>query len=285
MKSNQQKQESFMADDPLSDLSMKPSRDDLASRKQQPKGRKRSHSVTPPPAQPVKASRNGPILVILLLIAAGSGTGGWLMWQEMESLRVELGQSKELLTQSQTNMGNLKENLASQTANMSKTGSQMEADLKLHFSEIDKLWNLSNKKNRPAIDKNSKAIAGLSSTLAQQKQVVAKAAETTAAAQQSIKALENQLKQDQLQGSAINAQVSELEGRLKEIAAQNTAFKNMLAAQEKDILDIQKRSGAALQAKLDDIAQRLDSIDAHRRQVNARLDQHGRNISELYKKP
>ena len=182
-------------------------------------------------------------------------------------------------------MGDLKENLASQSENLSKTGSQVEADLKLHFSEIRKLWDLSNKKNKPAISKNTKEIASLKSTLSKQKSLVAKATETTTAAQNSIKSIESQLKEEQLQVSVINSQMSELEAQLKEVAAQNKPIKNMLSTQENEVDELQKQSGAALQAKLDEMSQRLDSIDAHRRQVNARLDQHGRNISELYKKP
>lgn len=286
MQSANHKQESVMANDPLNDLSMKPSRDDLASRKQsQQKTRKRSTTVTVGDNTPVQTSRNGPLLAIILLVVLGAGAGGWFMWQQMESLSAELKQSKLMLTESQTSMGDLKQNLASQSESLSKTGSEVESDLKLHISEIRKLWDLSNKRNKPAIEINKTAISSLKSSLAQQKKLAAKATETAAAAQASVNGLQSQLKEGQLQTAVINTQVSEMESQLSELNAQNKALKTLITSQEKSLQALQESNGAALQATLKEILQRLDSVDAHRRQVNARLDQHDRNISELYKKP
>ena len=286
MQSADHKQESIMANDPLNDLSMKPSREDLASRKQsQQKTRKRSTTVSMGEAAPAQTSRNGPLLAIVLLVVLGAGAGGWFMWQQMESLSAELKQSKQLLTESQTSMGDLKQNLASQSESLSKTDSQVESDLKLHFSEIRKLWDLSNKRNKPAIEINKTAIGSLKSSLAQQKKLAAEAAATASAAQASVKGLQSQLQEGQLQTSVINTQVSEMESQLSALSAQNKALQATIAQQEKSLKALQESNGAALQATLKEILQRLDSVDAHRRQVNARLDQHDRNISELYKKP
>ncbi len=274
-----------MADDLLNDLSMKPTRDDLAIRKKvQPKRGGHLHSDHLPSTAPATGSRNIFIL-LLLLVAVAAGAGGWLMWQEMEKLRVELGQSQKLLTQSQANMGSLKANLANQSENITKTGSQIEADLKHHLSEIRKLWDLSHKRNKPAINKNAKEISRLKSSVAKQKELVAKTTQVTAAAQQTLKEYESQLQEEQLQVSLVNTQLSELEAQLKEITAWNKSLKNMLATQAKAISSLQQQSDKGIQTRLDELSQRLDAVDVHRRQVNARLDQQGRNIRELYNKP
>lgn len=273
-----------MAKDPLNDLSMKPSRDDLALRQTQG-GRKRSHSVDVKGKQQPPGSRNGPLLIVLLLIVAGAGAGGWLMWQEVEKLSAELAQSKEMLSESRTNLGDLQQNIASQSSTLDQTGSKIREELDFHMSEIRKLWDLSNKTNKPDIQANEKAIAGAKSTLASQKKQLTVVQSDLKAAQKAAQTAQAQAKQAQLQSSAINSQVSELETQLSELTAQNKALKNMINSQEAVIKELQSTAGKALNNQLTDIVQRLDSIDAHRRQVNARLDQHDRNITELYQKP
>lgn len=273
-----------MASDPLSDLSMKPSRDELATR-QQGSRRKGSHKVDLKKTADTPSGRNGPLLGIILLIMMGASGGGWFMWQEVEKLRAELSQSKELLSESQSRLGDLKENLASQSSTLNEAGSQIEKDLQLHMSEIRKLWDLSNKRNRPDIEANQKSIAALKKSVAQQKKQLANTEAIAAANKKTVAALQAQVQQGQVEASVISSQIEKLTAQLKELSAQNKALKNMISSQEIAITELQEISGAALEKKLTEVVQRLDAIDAHRRQVNARLDQHDRNISELYQKP
>ncbi len=285
--SAEKNQETIMSKDPLNDLSMKPSRDELASRQNKAKsGKKRPQAIDPKKQAeaPVK-SGNGPILLVLLLIVAGAAGGGWLMWQEVESLSAELAQSKELLSESQTNLGDLKQNIASQSSVLDQTGDKVRQELDFHMSEIRKLWDLSNKTNKPAIEANEKTIKSLKSSVAEQKKLISSAESAASRSAATLKDLESQVKQGQLQTSVINSQVGELESRLSELTAQNKALKNMLESQESAIKRLETSSGKALQDKLADIEQRLNSVDAFRRQVNNRLTQHDRSIAELYQKP
>ena len=263
---------------------MKPSRDELASRQGKP-GRKRAHPVDVKPAQPPAANRKGALILVVLLIVVGASGGGWLMWQEVETLKAELSQSKQLLSESQTNLGDLQENIASQSTSLNKTGSKIQEQLDFHMSEIRKLWDLSNKANKPAINANEKSIADLKQGLATQTKQLAATESAAKESKSALALLESQLQQGELQTEAMNTQLQAMEKQLGELSAQNKALKSMLAAQQSAIEKLQASSGKTLQKTLKDITQRLDSIDAHRRQVNARLDQHDQSITDLYKSP
>lgn len=276
-----------MINDPLSDLSMKPSRDDLARR--QTKGKPVKKIARPSGAAPEPPtggkSGNGPLLLVLLFIAGGAGAGGWFMWQEVKALSAELAQSKQLLSESQSNLGDLKQNIASQSSTIDQTGDQVRKDLDFHMAEIRKLWDLTNKTNKPAIAANEKAISQLKTGIAQQKKAIAAVETAASSAASTASGLESRIKQGELQTSVINSQVNELETQVSDLVAQNTALKNMLTSQEVAIKRLEADSGKVLKAKLADIEQRLNSIDAFRQQVNTRLTQYDRNIAELYQKP
>ncbi|MCG8314281.1 MAG: hypothetical protein MI976_13825 [Pseudomonadales bacterium] len=278
------KQENIMASDPLSDLSMKPSRDELASRQGQKTNTKKSYRTEVGTVKPTP-HRNGPILIVLLLIVVGAGAGGWFMWQEMGSLSKELHQSKQLLSESQSSLGDLKQNIALQSDSMDQTGSEIQQQIKLHMSEIRKLWDVANKTNKPAIAENSKALSKLESNLAGQKKQLSNVVSSSDAMAKSVTSMQAQLQQGELQTSVLNSQLSELEAQLKALVEQNKSLKTSIDAQEVDINRLKVTSGKSLEAKLVEINQRLDSIDAHRRQVNARLEQQQRSIDQLYKKP
>jgi chromosome segregation ATPase len=269
----------------MDDLSMKPSRDDLVHRQGKGKPPRRRQQKLQGDGEPVAKTRNGPILVVLLLIVAGAGAGGWLMWQEVKGLSAELAQSRELLSQSQSNLGDLQQNIASQSSAIDQTGSKIQEQLDFHMSEIRKLWDLSNKANKPAIEANEKAIAGLKSTLSGQKKLIGEAESAAKSSRAAVTSLETQVKQGQLQTSAINSQVDALQAQLTELEAQNQALRNMLDSQEAALTRLQASSGKLLKEQLADIQQRLDSVDAFRRQVNSRLTQHDRSIAELAKTP
>ncbi|MDX1696320.1 MAG: hypothetical protein R3208_21320 [Ketobacteraceae bacterium] len=276
-----------MTKDPLDDLSMKPSRDELASRQLKGKPARRRAPAPDDKSPPPSAGKgfNGPVLVILLLIVVGASAGGWLMWQEVNNLSAELAQSKELLSESQSNLGNLQQNIASQSSAIDQTGNKIQEELEFHMSEIRKLWDLSNKTNKPAIEANEKAIASLKSTLSEQKKLIASAEAAATKSRDATESLKSQVKQNEVQTSVINTQMGELESRVSELAAQNKALKTMLESQEAAINRLEASSGKVLKEKLADIEQRLDSIDAFRRQVNSRLTQHDRSIAELHKSP
>lgn len=261
--------EIIMADDPLSDLSMKPSRDDMVSR-QQGQPRSRRHTVDTAGNKPRSMA---PWLILLLLTVAGaSGAGGWYLWQQIEALQARLVQSTSLLEESQSRLGHLQSNIESQSQNLSQSGTKVESELDVQMSEIRKLWDVAYKRNKPDIEKNTQNIAELSKAIASQKGSVKQVGDALAKAEASLAQLQNKYSSTDKVTKSMVAQIDQLSAQLKELSVQNETIKSMVNVQDSQIKRLSDTTGSKMEQRLSDLEIAIKAIDAHRRQVNSRLD-------------
>lgn len=270
--------EIIMADDPLSDLSMKPSRDDMVSR-QQGQTRSRRHSVETTGSKPRSMA---PAWMLLLLIVAGAGAGaagGWYLWQQIEALQARLVQSTSLLEESQSRLGHLQSNIESQNQNLSQSGNKVESELDVQMSEIRKLWDVAYKRNKPDIEKNTQNIAGLTKSVAElsksisgQNSSLKQVGDALAKAEASLGQLQSKYTNTDKANKNIAAQIDQLSVQLKELSVQNETLKSMINVQDSQIKRLSDATGSKMEQRLYDLEIAIKAIDAHRRQVNGRLD-------------
>ncbi len=130
--------------------SIKPEQDEVASYRSS--GRS---------AAPKQSNFNGLLVFVIVLMAIMMGFGGYTLFE----VQKKLDQSNVLLAQGQENIRELDSRLAATGTDVSKTLQDLKEQVSTNFSEIDKLWAVSYRQNRPDIQKNVRAIAALEDNL------------------------------------------------------------------------------------------------------------------------
>ncbi|MBV1877115.1 MAG: hypothetical protein KUG79_05695 [Pseudomonadales bacterium] len=98
---------------------------------------------------PRQSSFNGLLVFSLVLMAIMMAVGGF----QMVELQKKLEQSNELLEISQSNINNLQNELAVTTGKSTSAFKSMAQQQQTNVLEIDKLWKIAHRENRPAITK------------------------------------------------------------------------------------------------------------------------------------
>jgi chromosome segregation ATPase len=266
----------------MSDLSMKPARDELVSRR--PAGRKAGG--------PAPQGMGTGLKLLIFLAALGVLGGGWLVWQKVQTLDAALDASAEALKSSQDELGSLQNKVQSQDKSLSKTGDQIGTAVAKLDLEVRKLWDLSNKRNRPDIEKLQKDVAAMTRQL---EAAVKSNADLTAKLgqlQADNKALTASLDKLRADGSEIGKVQSALAGLKadqRELAANQLS---LTAGQEKlqsavTALKTVPKAGAAdadIGKRVAQVESDIRAINTHRQQINARISQLDQDVQVLYQK-
>ena len=235
--------------------SIKPDQDEVASYRSSARS-----------AAPRQSNFNGLLVFVIVLMAIIMGIGGYTLFE----VQNKLVRSNQLLAQGQENIAELDSRLAATGTDVSKTLQDLKAQLSTNFSEIDKLWAVSYRQNKPDIQKNVRSIASLKDNLGQR-----------------VTSMSGSLQQMTTQYQAILDELSGLrEGLLQdneelitEIALLRGQVQDQAVAQEAS-----RRNLNSLTKQLNDITEAIDSIDQHRRQLAQKLAQQQAQIQNFESK-
>ncbi len=235
--------------------SIKPDQDEVASYRSSARS-----------AAPRQSNFNGLLVFVIFLMAIIMGIGGYTLFE----VQNKLARSNQLLAQGQENIAELDSRLAATGTDVSKTLQDLKAQLSTNFSEIDKLWAVSYRQNKPDIQKNVRSIASLKDGLGQR-----------------VTSMSGSLQQMTTQYQAILDELSGLrEGLLQdneelitEIALLRGQVQDQAVAQEAS-----RRNLNSLTKQLYDITEAIDSIDQHRRQLAQKLAQQQAQIQNFESK-
>jgi chromosome segregation ATPase len=177
------------------------------------------------------------------------GIGGYTLYEVQQ----RLDQSNELLDLANKGVRDLEARLAATGTDVSKELQTLKEQQTTNFSEIDKLWRIAYRENRPAISKieqSVKDMAGASGRLdlelAGLKTKLSSTADTIAVLTRSVTTDSDELK----------TTVSLVRGQVQDQADQSEA---------------QKRSITTINRQLKDVEEAIDAIDRYRQQVNQQL--------------
>ena len=254
-----------MTDDPLGDLSMKPARDELVQR-QNTRGKpakSKAPSSRPAPSGGGSSSQAGLWMVLLLVIACSAG-GGWYLWDKVERLQLSLKSSTENLAGAEQTLSKLQTSLENRDNTLSKSGDQMVEDIKLLDTEVRKLWDLSNKKNRPEIAELTKQVKTLKSDL--------KSSSST------VSGLSKKISSTEEQQAALKKQLVEMQESSATLAKSSDTLKKELQ-QMKSILG----NASDFDDRITSLEVAIKAIDAHRSQINGRLEKLDKEVGALVK--
>lgn len=213
--------------------------------------RPRARAATPAAARQTAAGGGGSImtLVILGLVIVG---GGWLFYVEHEQLQ----QTQASLTQATERIRLLEERLQVTGADLSEsldeTGKEMKSQLGYWESEIRKLWDITNGRNKEGIQKNAADLRKLEEAVANQRSLVDRMDALTA---QHEKALGSQ--------GFLTAKLAQIEGAL------GNAIDDQRGTVDKANSAVQAVN--KLKSDIDEIEQAIEAMNAFRAQMNRNL--------------
>jgi chromosome segregation ATPase len=149
---------------------MQASKDDIAVRQKQLQQRRvaaqRAAKARPASAeQAIAPAPKQTIAIVALLISlAMAGFSGFLFMQLQEA-NAQLKKAEGVLNGHSTNLSALNDKLSASDENSNLSVGALRILLKDNGKEIRKLWDLSNKSNKPKIAKNGKAIGSVKSSV------------------------------------------------------------------------------------------------------------------------
>lgn len=200
--------------------------------------------------------------VVLTVAVIGFVAAGWFITHQQN----QLDANERALAGAGERLQVLEERLRLTDAAMTESGADTNQQINLWESEIRKLWDVSNKRNKDWIQGNQKAIRDHASTLA--------------SAQSALNGLKSAVDRHE---TALGRQ-DEVLDRLASIDGQV----RQLVRQQQDLVDkvnaarqVAASLKATLEPKVRENADALTANDEHRRQLNRRLRELGDRIAGL----
>lgn len=200
-------------------------------------------------------------LLVLVLVL-----GTWF-FRQLSSLQAVVDNRLE---QSTEQLGSLASQLSATDESVTQSSGQVKETLATHDSEIRKLWDVSNKRNKDWIQKNQADIAQLGKQRAELSKAVESLKTELAALKKSTEQMTLAKNQLQTQIGVQAEAVKQLETRVASQQKQVEALNKLLPAMQS--LARVESAGGGLANRLTEIEAAINAIDAHRRQVNVRLD-------------
>ena len=191
------------------------------------------------------------------------GIGGYTLFE----VQKKLDRSNALLAQGQMNIAELDSRLAATGTDVSQTLQDLKDQVGTNFSEIDKLWAVSYRQNKPDIQKNVRSIKTLKDDLGQSVTNMAG----------SVDEMSRQYKE----------LVDEYSGLRDGLLQDNQEFITEIAflrSQVQDQAVVQEANQRALNTvsrQLKEVNEAISSIDQHRQQLAQKLSQQQTQIQGI----
>ncbi len=205
---------------------------------------------------PKQSNFNGMLVFSLVLMAIMMGVGGYTLFEVQQ----RLDQSNKILEEANKNVRDLESRLEATGTDVSKTIQVIQSKQETNFSEIDKLWKIAYRQNRPKLQELEKKVGTISAgnlkLTTQTKNLSTDVNKVTSELNRFTKSIsdmrQNLLKDNQ----KVNTQVTLVRGQVQDQA---------------DLVEGNRRSISALDNKVKNVEESIDVFDRYRQQVNQRL--------------
>jgi chromosome segregation ATPase len=250
---------------------MQASQEDMAMRQKKLQQRRlaaqrEAKSAPVAPRLAASAPKQTLATVALVLSLAVSGFAGFLFMQLQEA-NAQLGKAESILNGHSTNLNALNDKLSASDENSNLSDGVLKILLKDNTKEIRKLWDLSNKKNKPSIADNTKKISAVKESIVKTDK----------------KATEIDNKATQIDKKIVSAN-SNISGNKNSIAALKTSLADSQQSLEAKLAEV-KLSMASLPAasekRIADTEQSIRSIDATRKKLNSAMAEVQSQFNEM----
>ena len=200
--------------------------------------------------------------VMIALMIAGFGIGGWFLFNQQQELRA----NERDRADAEARLAVLEARARATDENMMETGEETNEQLNFWESEIRKVWDIANKRNKKWIQDNQAAVASHQSTLN--------------SVESSLADLRSAVSRNEIR----LRQQGEIVERLADVQEQVRT----LVRQHRDLVDSVNTSRqvvatlkASLEPRVEKIEEAINAIDGSRRQTGAQWNRLRDRIEEL----
>jgi len=208
---------------------------------------------------PKQSNFNGILVFALVLMAIMMGIGGFTLYEVQQ----KLDQSNQLLAEGQTSIRDLNDRLAATGTDVSKTLQVMQAQQTSNVGEIDKLWAVAYRQNRPRIQTIEETLTKLT---AMDKKLDSQIANQVSSVNKINERFEKFSKQTTAEVEETRTSAALIRGQVQD---------------QRLLLDGQRRSVQTLEKQMKDVEEAIAVIDRYRQQTNQRLVEIQRQLQVL----
>ncbi|MGI9280630.1 MAG: hypothetical protein ACR2PX_13560 [Endozoicomonas sp.] len=207
------------------------------------------------------------LLVMILVLGAGG------VWQ-FKLMQQELADTRQALKATQTKLSMVTGEVTATGENLDQSGSAMRSELKVMDSEIRKLWDVANKRNRQWILINKDNVVKALKEAEEAGKTADKAVGELSVLQKRMREMDQLMK-------AISTEQLAAQGEMTDSLAR---FDKQVGEMKKLVAD-QKKLQSELTKKVEDQQQAVKAVDSFRVQVNRKLQQLEDTVRDLTQPP
>ncbi|MCL6417546.1 hypothetical protein MIB92_17935 [Aestuariirhabdus sp. Z084] len=223
-------------------------------------------------------AKGSPVLMGLVVLLVGAlGAVAYFGHQQTQALKAQLESNQQAFELTLQRLQDVSGKVIATGESMDQSDTKVQAELRVVNSEIRKLWDVSNKRNKRNIAENG-------ALLEKQAKLIAALTVARKAQEKSLKAYRSELGKEQERTKALASQIqlssTEQAARLEVLLERLDSLEALNARFEL----FQKQYSADLEAANSlsaDNQDALRSIDAFRRQVNSQLLEMRNNLNQL----
>ena len=209
---------------------------------------------------PKQSKFNGLLVFTIVVMAILMGFGGYTLFEVQKKLDL----SNQLLDNVQRNSRDIESELSATGNDIEKTFQLMKAQQSTNISEIDKLWGVAYRQNRPKILALEKTLQNADSTNKELKRQLARQSASIATATAKSAA----------QIDKLVANIARVRQTLTDDSEDMTTQFSLVRGQvqdQADLVEANKRNLASIQNRVKITEEAIEVIDKYRAQVNKRL--------------
>ena len=222
----------------------------------QPSSGRRKRVSNSPPRAAGSVGILWKILILVLLVALGGL--GYLFMQEAARLATLQGRFDDL----ETKIVSTDESLNQSGAMLGIKLKNHDEELDKHWSEIKKLWGVSNDRNKKNIDAQGKSIKSLQASMAARKKETSTLAGKLDSLTNKLAKTTKSVETVASSSLAAKLEVNDMVSRSQDLVDQFNRLEQSLKASQQD-----------LKTRIASTEEAIDAIDAYRRQVNRDIQQ------------
>ena len=204
-----------------------------------------------PSSPQVVAKNNGILWVLVVTMFFGVLAGGYWSYNKLTDVDLLLMVSRGELDHARKRIGELEALVVATDVNSNKSGTVVQAQVRLVDNrakernkfvdtEIDKLWGVAYRNNRPAIEENQKAIDNNTATVKQHQEKLKTQNEKVSLQQSSIAKQKVQIEEASQNGQLVVQQVEDQLNKLQLLQDKLSGVLTRVASQDKTLSDQHK---------------------------------------------
>jgi chromosome segregation ATPase len=264
---------------------MQASQEDMAMRQkhsqQRRLGSQRAAKVSPVTPQIGTSAPKQTLAIVALILSLGMGGFAGFLFMQLQETNLQLIETESILNGHATNLEVLNNKLSASDENSTLSVGVLKVLLKDNAKEIRKLWDLTNKTNKPNIEKNSKAISGVKTSVITVDNKATGIDKKVVSANRNISGNKNSISANE---NTISANENTISGNKKSISALNTSLANSQKSLEAKLTELKSSMMGlpeATEVRIGNNEQSIRSIDATRKKLNSSMAEVESQFNEM----